>query len=78
MGVEGKGITLWDSGAPQVGDLRLFEDGSKRGGTLVSNAVAAETAKQGDGERASVATGVDRKANAWGQRRTPVRSQSSP
>ena len=58
-----KWITLWGSGAPQVGDLRLFEDGSKRGGTLVSNAVAAETAKQGDGERASVSTGADTKAN---------------
>jgi hypothetical protein len=41
-------------GAPQVGDLRLLEDGGERGGALVSDVVGSETASEGwggDGER---------------------------
>jgi hypothetical protein len=30
-------------GAPQVGDLRLLEDGSERGGALVFDAVVLQT-----------------------------------
>ena len=39
--------TLRGGGALQVLDLRLFEDGSERGGTLESDAVAIETASDG-------------------------------
>ena len=58
--------TLWGGGALQVGDLRLLEDGGERGGALVSDVVASETASEGwggDGERVGVSMGVDRKAN---------------
>ena len=37
--------TLSGGGAPQRGNLRLLEDGSECGGTLVSDAVGSETAK---------------------------------
>ena len=36
-------------GAPQVGDLRLLEDGSERSGALGSDLVAFETASEGWG-----------------------------
>ena len=36
---------VWGGGALEVGDLCLFEGGSKRDGTLVSEAAAGETAK---------------------------------
>ena len=39
--------TVWGSGALEVGDLRLLEDGSECGGTLVSDVVAVETASEG-------------------------------
>ena len=39
--------TLSGSGAPEVGDLRLLEDGSERGGALVSDVVPIETASEG-------------------------------
>ena len=39
--------TVWGGGAPKGGDLRLLEDGSKRGGALRSNRVKAETANEG-------------------------------
>ena len=39
--------TVWGGGAPKGGDLRLLEDGSKRGGALSSNRVPAETANEG-------------------------------
>ena len=55
--------TLWGGGALQVGDLRLLEDGCERGGTLISDAVASETASEewgGDGERVGVSMGADR------------------
>jgi hypothetical protein len=38
---------LWGGGAPQVGDLRLLEDGGERGGALVSDLVIYETANKG-------------------------------
>ena len=53
-------------GALELGDSRLFEDCSKRGGALVSDVVGLETASEGwrgDGERVSITTGADRKAN---------------
>ena len=34
-------------GVLQVGDLRLLEDGSERGGALVSDEVASDTARDG-------------------------------
>ena len=37
--------TLWGGGALEVGDLRLLEDNSERGGALVPNLVAKETAR---------------------------------
>ena len=68
-------------GALQVGDLRLLEDGSERGGALGSYAVEVETASEGqngNGESAGVSMGADRKANTWERRRTPTRSQRFP
>ena len=41
----------WGDGPPQVGDLRLLEDGSERGGALVSDRVVSETASEGLGAR---------------------------
>ena len=39
-------------GAPEVGDLRLLEDGSERGGALVSDVVVSETVSKGqDGKQ---------------------------
>ena len=60
-------------GALQVGDLRLLEDGCERGGALVSDPVPSETASEGrsgNGEKASMATGVDTKSEHLGGRRT--------
>ena len=41
--------TLWGGGAPQVGDLRLLEDGGEREGSLGSDVVDSETASEGWG-----------------------------
>ena len=68
--------TLRGRGALQVRDLRCLEDGGKRGGALVSNIVVVETAGEEEWRVASVSTGVDI-SERLGQRRTPVRSQSS-
>ena len=68
-------------GLPQGGDLRLLEDGGKSGGTLGKDAVAPNTASEGqDGndERVGVSMGIDTKANALGRRRTPVVGSASP
>jgi hypothetical protein len=49
-----------------MGDLRLLEDGSERGGALVSDVVVEETVSEGwdrDGERVSMSRGIDTKAN---------------
>jgi hypothetical protein len=49
-----------------MGDLRLLEDGSERGGALVSDYVVSETASEGwggDSERVGVSMGIDTKAN---------------
>ena len=46
--------TLWGGGTLEVGDHRLLEDGGERGGALVSDPVAFETASEGQdghGER---------------------------
>ena len=47
MGVDTKANTLGWCGALEGGDLRLLEDGSERGGTLVSDLVVADTAQHG-------------------------------
>ena len=56
-------------------DLCLLEDGGERGGALVSDRVASETASEGwggDGERVDVSRGADTKANS----REPVRTSA--
>ena len=62
------------SGALELGDSRLFEDGSERGGALDSDVVVADTAGEGrskDGEKAVVLRGaLTRKQTLWGWRRT--------
>ena len=65
--------------------MRLFEDGSERGGALISDLVAPETASDGwdgDGERVGVSMGADREANSRGlwfsaKRPTPAIAASS-
>ena len=47
MGVDRKANTASGGGAPQVGDLRLLEDGGERGGALVSDYVPPQTASGG-------------------------------
>ena len=47
-GADTKGILL-GGGAPQGGYLCLLEDGSERGGALVSDVVAPDTARDGCG-----------------------------
>ena len=61
--------TLSGGGALEVGDLRLLEDGSERGGALGSYAVHVETASEGqngNGESAGVSMGADTKAKLYG------------
>ena len=48
MGIDTQANTL-GRGAPQVGDLRLLEDGGERGGTLLSDVVVSETVSKGWG-----------------------------
>ena len=48
-GVDTKANTGGGS-AHELGDSRLFEDGSKRGGAPVSDVVAADTAGEGRSE----------------------------
>ena len=53
-------------GALEVGDLRLVEDSSERGGTSVSDVVSPETASEGQngyGERVGVSMG---QKTLWG------------
>ena len=50
MGADTKANTLWGDGALEVGDLCLLEDGSERGGALVSDVVANETVGEGRSE----------------------------
>ena len=47
MGADTKANTLRGGGLPEGGDLRLLEDGSERGGALVSNVVAFDTVSEG-------------------------------
>ena len=73
-GADTKGNTLWGGGAPEVGDLRLLEDGGERGDALGSDVVAPNTASEGqDGndERVGVSMGADTKANTLGRWLTP-------
>ena len=46
MGADMKANAWRGSGALEVGDLRLVEDGGECNGTLVSDAVACETASE--------------------------------
>ena len=65
MGADIKANTR-GGGALELGDSRLFEDGSERGGALVSDVVASEPVNErwsGDGERSGVSRGADTKAN---------------
>ena len=39
--------TLWSGGALEVGDLHLLENGSERGGALVSDPIGPKTARDG-------------------------------
>ena len=57
--------TLSGGGALEIGDLRLLEDCSERGGALVSDAIARDTARDGRGhsERAQVRAGAGTTAN---------------
>ena len=60
---------MWGGGAPEVGDLRLLEDGSDCGGALGFDFGATETAgevQSEDGERAVVSRGTDAKASHLG------------
>ena len=45
--LNGQTRTRSGGGALQGGDLRLLEDGGERGGTLVSDVVAADAASEG-------------------------------
>ena len=83
MGADIKANTR-GGGALELGDSRLFEDGSERGGALVSDLVAAETADEGQdgiGERVGVSMGADRKANTLrggGEFKAVARTRVSP
>ena len=48
MALTGK-RTFWSGGALEVGDLCLVENGSERSGALGFDAVASETASEGQG-----------------------------
>ena len=39
--------TLWGGGALEIGDIRLVENGSQRGGALGSDAVVCEPVSEG-------------------------------
>ena len=72
MGADIKANTRGGS-ALELGDSRLFEDGSERGGALGSDVVVIEAAKHGGGwggERRGVSMGADTNANTVGRRRT--------
>jgi hypothetical protein len=72
MGAD-RSIGFGAGGALEVSDVRLLEDGGERGGALVSDIIEFETASEGQrgrGERVSVSTGIDTKANTQGRRRT--------
>ena len=58
----------WGSGSLEVGDLRLLEDGSERGGALDSNVIVPETAR--DGWEQACQRALTRKQTLRGQRRT--------
>ena len=42
--------TLWGSGTLEMGDLRLVENSSERGGALDSDVIESETARDGWGQ----------------------------
>jgi hypothetical protein len=46
MGADTRANTASGGGAPQVGDLRLLEDGGERGGALVSDPVVPQTVSE--------------------------------
>ena len=68
MGADRKANTK-GGGALELGDSRLFEDGSERGGALVSDVVAADTAVEGrseNGEKTVVSRALTRKQTLRG------------
>ena len=46
MGADTRANTASGGGAPQLGDLRLLEDGGERGGALVSDLVVPQTVSE--------------------------------
>ena len=70
------GVLGRPGGALEVGDLRFLEDGGERGGALGSDVVLTETAsegRRGRGERVSMSTGSDKKADGYTMRRRESR-----
>ena len=70
-GVDTKASPLGRRCTPQVGDLRLLEDGGERGGAVNSDRVASETASEeqsGDGERSGVSMGPLTRKRTLGSR----------
>ena len=80
--------TLGRVGAPQRGNGAPLEPLAQLGDalsgvgaravTVVADATKYICTETAMGTRAKVSVGADTKANAFGQRRTPARSQSSP
>ena len=50
MGADTRANTASGGGAPQLGDLRLLEDGGERGGALGSDVIESETVRDGGSE----------------------------
>ena len=72
-GLSSRTARVRERNAPQVSDVRLFEDGGELGGALDSDLVIPQTVSEeqsGDGERTGVSTGADTKANTLRRRRT--------
>ena len=62
IGADTKANTIWGGGALELGDSRLFEDGSKREGARDSDVIDADAAGEGhskDGEKTIVSRGAD-------------------
>ena len=85
MGADTK-VNTRGGGALQMGDLRLLEDGSERGGALVSDVVATETARDGcvcsvavrEHRRACRQALIQRSKHVQRRRRTRALGSASP
>ena len=75
MGADTKANTLGWGGAPEIGDLRLFENCSERGDALDSDVVAPDTARDGWGQ--SERAGACQRA-LTGQATTVARFEVAP